>query len=246
MKLFSTLAVKKALDETILNAFKEETGIHVETVFDPTAQLLHRIDAGESFDVMIGVTDSFAALGAVVDAKDFTALARTGIGVAVGPEGPIPDISTLDAFIAAVLDANSVAYSRTGASGIYFASLLEDLGIAAGVNAKATVLEKGFVAEAVIDGRADVAIQQLSELLFVSGVRIAGPLPTAIQHYTEFSAAVAVQPGDRGAAEKFVAFLTSPLAGAAYAQSLLELPVVKAPKEFAASVPGRSVQAGES
>ncbi|MFE4542393.1 substrate-binding domain-containing protein [Arthrobacter sp. NPDC056727] len=225
MKLFSTLAVKKALDDVILDAFTAETGITVEGVYDPTVQLLRRIDAGETFDVMIGVTSSFDSLGHLVDLTSRQAVARTGVGLAVPAGAPVPDISTKDAFVQTLLNARSVAYSVTGASGIYFAELLNRLGIADQINAKATIIEKGFIANAVVDGRADVAIQQLSELLFVPEAQIAGPFPAEVQHYTEFSAALALEAAENPEARAFIEFLTSAKANEAYAQTLLEIPV---------------------
>jgi len=222
MKLFSTLAVKKALEDVVLQAFRQETGIEVQTVFDPTNQLLRRIQDGETFDVMIGVTDSFTTLDDIIDSPTLTAVARTGIGVAVPRGAPIPDISSTESFVQTLLQARSVAYSLTGASGIYFAGLLNKLGIAEQIGSRATVLEKGFVAEAVVVGRADLAVQQLSELLFVPQAQIVGPFPAELQHYTEFSAAVSAQPRNRPQAEALVSFLTSPKATTAYTQTMLE------------------------
>ncbi|MDR6989245.1 molybdate transport system substrate-binding protein [Paenarthrobacter nitroguajacolicus] len=224
MKIFSTLAVKKALNDVVIDAFKQETGGTVDPVFDPTNQLLRRIHDGERFDVLIGVSDSFRTLGRIIDTKSLTPVARTGIGLAVAQGRQKPDISTTKDFIATVLGARSVAYSRTGASGIYFAGLLEKLGIAEEVNSRATILEKGFIAETLIDGRADLAVQQLSELLFVPNVQIVGPLPAELQHYTDFSAATHSQAVTSSQAQAFVAFLASPVAKRAYLETLLELP----------------------
>ncbi|MEV4899351.1 substrate-binding domain-containing protein [Nonomuraea sp. NPDC055795] len=222
MKLFSTLAVKKAFDDVLLAEFTGRTGIAVDGVYDPTTQLMARIRAGERPDVMIAVTSSFDELNgaAVLDLSTKTAIAKTGVGLAVPPGARLPDVTTLDAFKRALLDARSVAYSRTGASGIYFARLIEELGIAEEVNARATVIDKGFIAHAVVDGRADVAIQQLSELRFVPDARIAGPLPAEVQHYSEFSA-VAATAAD-GEAAAFLAFLTSDEARRAYERTGLE------------------------
>lgn len=221
--LFSTLAVRKALDDVILEAFTAETGIAVNAVFDPTVQLVRRIDAGETFDVMIGVTGSFDPLAerGVVDLSTRTPVARTGVGLAVPPDAAAPDIGTEAAFVRALLDARSVAYSVTGASGIYFARLIEDLGIADRINERATIIEKGFIAEAVVDGRADIAVQQMSELLFVPEAQIVGPFPDEVQHHTEFSAAL-----NRSAAadsRAFVDYLTGPTSAAAYRRTNLEV-----------------------
>ncbi|MBF8189402.1 substrate-binding domain-containing protein [Nonomuraea sp. K274] len=224
VRLFSTLAVKKALDDVLLEAFERETGIEIDGVYDPTTQLLLRIENGERPDVMIAVTSSFEELrgSGVVDVGTRVPVARTGVGLAVPPDTDLPDVSTFEAFKKTLLDARSVAYSRTGASGIYFARLIQDLGIADEINARATVIDKGFIALAVVDGRADIAIQQLSELRFVPEARIAGPFPDDVQHYTEFSAALGV--GSTDEAKAFVDFLTSDTARAAYEQTGLEMP----------------------
>jgi molybdate transport system substrate-binding protein len=227
VKVFSSPAVKKALDE-VINLFRQETGIAVEAVFEPTSQLLQRIEAGESFEVMIAVTGSFASLGPVVDHQTLTPVARAGIGVAVNRDTPAPDISSAESFVKTIRSARSVAYSGTGASGAYFATLLNKLGLAEEVGARATIVKKGYVAEAVVNGSADVAIQQLSELLFVPQAHIVGPFPAELQHYTEFSAAVSTQSSTPEDAKSFVAFLTSAAARTAYVRTMLELPTAPA------------------
>ena len=221
--LFSTLAVRKALDDVIFEAFTAATGISVNPVFDPTVQLVRRIEAGEDFDVMIGVTGSFDPLAerGAVDLSTRTPIARTGVGLAVPPGAATPDITTKESFVRALLDARSVAYSVTGASGIYFAQLIEDLGIADRINERATIIEKGFIAEAVVDGRADIAVQQMSELLFVPEATIVGPFPEEVQHYTEFAAALATGTDVREA-RAFVDYLTGPDAARAYRSTNLD------------------------
>ncbi|WP_210411239.1 substrate-binding domain-containing protein [Pseudarthrobacter sp. NIBRBAC000502771] len=227
MKVFSSPAVKKALDE-VIDLFQQETAVEVRAVFEPTSQLLGRIEAREPFDVMIAVSGSFASLGPIIDGSTLTSVARAGIGVAVKDDAPAPDISTAESFIKTIRGAKSVAYSGTGASGAYFETLLEDLGLNEEVGSRATVVKKGYVAEAVVDGTADIAIQQLSELLFVPQAHIVGPLPSELQHYTEFSAAVSASSTRPAEAESFVSFLSSHAAQAKYLQTMLELPTVPA------------------
>ena len=227
VKVFSSPAVKKALDE-VIDVFHQETGVGVQAVFEPTSQLLRRIEAGESFDVMVAVSSSFTSLGPLVDGSTLTPVARAGIGVAVNHNAPSPDISTAESFIRTIRSAKSVAYSGTGASGAYFVALMEKLGISEEVGSHATVVHKGYVAEAVVDGSADIAIQQLSELLFVPQAHIVGPLPAELQHYTEFSAAVGAKTPTPAEAESFVSFLASPAAQAKYLETMLELPTAPA------------------
>jgi molybdate transport system substrate-binding protein len=81
-----------------------------------------------------------------------------------------------------------VAYSRIGASGIFFAQLIERIGIASEVNARARIIPSGFTAELLVSGEADLAVQQISELKQVSGVEIVGPIPRELQSPAVFSA----------------------------------------------------------
>jgi molybdate transport system substrate-binding protein len=105
--------------------------------------------------------------------------------------------------------------------------MIEKLGIADEVNAKATIVEKGFTGEAVIDGRADLAIQQVSELRYVPGIAVVGPLPEPVQWYTDFSIAVTSAGADSAGAQALHAFLLGELARNAYVAEGLQLPTVK-------------------
>ena len=147
---------------------------------------------------------------------------RSRIGVAVARGAPHPDISTLDAFKRAMTGARSVAYSRGGQSGVWFAPMIERIGIADAVNARATIIPSGFTAEKLVTGEADIAIQQLSELQVVEGIEIVGPLPDAVQKVTTFAAAVMTGSAERDVAERFVRTLTTPAAVAAYRATALD------------------------
>ena len=219
LTLFCAIALRGAVEDTLLPAFTRDTGITVEARFAPTSALVRDIDAGARPDVVLGITaalERFAAAG-ILDPRTMTPLAKAGIGAAVPPGAPVPDISTVEALTAALTAARSVAYSRNGPSGVYFATLLQHLGIAAHV----TIIDTGYTALALLDGRADLAIQQLSELLSVPEVEIVGPLPAAVQHYTAFSAATAphAPKHDAGA---LVAYLAGEPAKAAYNDAGLE------------------------
>ncbi|MCU1475428.1 MAG: Ribulose-5-phosphate 4-epimerase-related epimerase and aldolase [Subtercola sp.] len=194
LRLLSGLATQQALISDILPAFTANTGIQVDTVFEPTSVLLNVINDGEPFDVLLGVTGTVQQLAdsGHIRPDSVSAVARSGIGVAVTDASTDSSFTTADEFITTLRGARSVAYSRSGASGIYFAGLLDRLGIRAEIDAKATVLDKGFTATALFDGRADIAIQQVSELLSVPGAVILGTLPPTVQFYTDFAAGVSV------------------------------------------------------
>ena len=92
-------------------------------------------------------------------------LVTSDIGMAVKQGAPVPDISTTEAFVATLRAARSIAFSKQGASGMYFASLLKRLGIEDEVRAKATVLPEGLTGEPVARGEVELAVQQMSELM---------------------------------------------------------------------------------
>ncbi|WP_426988081.1 substrate-binding domain-containing protein [Pseudarthrobacter sp. Y6] len=220
---FCAFALKRAVQDVILPAYLQAGGAPVEAVFEPTFRLLTRIESGARPDVMAGISGSLADLVASNILANPRPVARTGVGVAVAPDARIPDINTVETFIAAVASARSVAYSRSGPSGIYFAGLLEQLGIAERVKARATVIDSGPTAVALLDGRADLAIQQLSELILVPAATIVGPLPGAIQEYTDFSTALGSEASRPSGAAVLRDFLHGPEALAAYAANGLEI-----------------------
>lgn len=158
----------------------------------PTQVLMGRIADGERGDVAILTDVAVAELAAAgtLDGASRVDLARSHVGVAVRLGAPRPDISTRAAFVAALLGARSVALSRAGASGLYMAGLLDRLGIADAVYRKAVVIPAGFTGELAASGKAELAIQQLSELMVVPGLDILGRLPPEIEGVSVFTAAV--------------------------------------------------------
>jgi molybdate transport system substrate-binding protein len=110
----------------------------------------------------------------------------------------------------ALLAARSVAYSRLGASGIFFARLIERIGIAAEVNAKSTITPTGFTAERLVTGEADLAVQQISELKQVAGIEVVGPIPFALQTPAVFSAGRMTASSKIDPSDRLLRYLASP------------------------------------
>ena len=228
VSLFSGLVIQGAVNEAIAPAYKAATGVELLLHFDPTTVLMTRILGGERGDVIVAIDkniDELIAAG-IVSERGRVPLVRTGMGIAVRAGAAKPDISTVLAFKRSLLDARSVAYSRTGASGIYFAALIERLGIAEEINAHATIIEKGLTAETLLTGAADIAVQQLSELATVADVDVVGPLPADVQHFTEFSAALFSVAIDNKAAIELMSILVSKDSQSAYRRFGLQIPGV--------------------
>lgn len=186
VRVLSTLALAGVLDR--LRPLLPEVDLQLA----PTAVLLGRIAAGERGDVAILTVEAVADLAAAgtLVASSRIDLARSSVGMAVRQGAPRPDISTPAAVAAALLGARSVALSRAGASGAFMAGLLVRLGIADAVNHRATFIPSGFTGERVMTGEADLAVQQVSELMMVPGLDIVGPLPSELGGVSTFTAAL--------------------------------------------------------
>jgi molybdate transport system substrate-binding protein len=197
--------------------FEKQTGDKVNLTFRTVGQNVKAVEGGETFDVAVLTPEAIDALakdGKVV-AGSRADLAKTGVGVVVKEGAPLPDISTVDAFKRTLLAAKSVAYidpAAGGSSGIYVGKLLERLGIAKEVNAKALLVQGGAVAEHIAKGEAEVGVHQISEILHVKGAVLVGPLPNEIQNFTIYSAGIGAGAKQADAAKALVEFLSGPLA----------------------------------
>ena len=199
---------------------KFETGGHrINIVLGTGGAINKRIAEGEAGDVVVSTTLGIQGLikdGRVVPGTS-RAVARSGVGVAVRKGAPRPDIATAHALRRTLLSAAAVAYSDPaggGGSGIHFAKVLQRLGIADQVNAKAKLGSGLLNGEIVAKGGADIAIQQIPELMAVPGVDIVGPLPGELQLMTSFSAALLSSSKKAQTAKALIEFLSSQEAAA--------------------------------
>lgn len=225
VRVLSTLALAGAV-RALAEKIEMKSGARIDADFAPTVRLLDRLKEGETADILILTREGLAGLASAenVAAESCVDLARSVVGLAVKAGAVHPDISSEAALRSALLAASSVAYSRLGASGIFFAQLIEKMGIAAEINARATVVPVGFTAERLISGEADIAIQQLSELKQVSGIQIVGPLPLHLQTPAVFSAGRMVASKNVVASDLLLKFLASEEATPALVESGLERP----------------------
>ena len=191
MKILSTLALAKAM-QGLVPRYEQRVGTAVTTDFGASNELLQRIRSGEAADIAILTADAIDQLadsGAIVRGSRID-LALSFVGLAVRAGAPKPDIASLAALKSALLNARSIAYSKVGASGVFFADLIQRLGIAEEINRKARVVPSGFTAQLVASGEADIAVQQISELMMVPGIEVVGRLPAEVHSPTMFSAGV--------------------------------------------------------
>ena len=221
VKVFSTIGVQAALEE-LAPKFEQATGSKPNITWATAAILVKRVQAGETADLMVLTKQSLDAL-----TKDNKAtagadavFASSGMAVVVKKGAPKPDISTPDAFKQALINAKTIAYSDPaagGASGVYFAKLLERMGIADQMKAKTRhPPPSGNSANLVVAGEADLAIQQEPEVMSVAGIDMVGPLPADLNNITAYAAGIGAGSQQADAATALIRFLHSPEAQAVF------------------------------
>src|SRR5262245_39007934 len=211
IKVLSTHAVQEVLSE-LGPVFERASGFILAIDYDPANALKRTIEAGTSFDVAIvtrTVIDELV-LKSKVRSETGKDICRSGLGVAVREGATAPDIATVDAFRRSLLAARSVVRSKEGTSGLYFETLLDRLDIADAMRGKIVLGPSGRIAELVARGEAEMAMQQIHELLPVKGVQYVGPLPKELQLCTVFAAGIGSAAKDPAAAKAFIEALVAP------------------------------------
>jgi molybdate transport system substrate-binding protein len=181
----------------------------VEIAVNPETRA--KILAGQAFDVAVlnpPVLDDLIKRGRIV-AETRAVIGRAGIGVAMREGAPRPDISTVEAFKRTLLSANSVVYPVEGASGRYFASLVQRLGIAAEMKPRMRPMPGEYNVEMVATGEADLAVSVASRISGVPGVQLVGMIPQELQTWIGFTAGLSSHPREPEAARAMLRFFTS-------------------------------------
>lgn len=190
------------------------------------SSILNRLKRGEVTDIVI-VADAllrqFIEQGLVL-AAGHEPVARSSIGIAVRAGAPRPDVSSIDALRRTLLQARSIAYSASVSGQYLTTELCQRLGIADQVLSKSRLIGGGERTGTVVArGEAEIAFQQMSELLPVPGIAHITPLPPEVQKVSVFSAGVAASTRDAELARSVIKFLASAEAAPAITQSGLEL-----------------------
>jgi len=216
--VLSTTAMKTVFDE-LAPQFERATGNRLTVSFGPSLQLEKRLGDGEAADMAIvsgaGAKDLLARGRIAGNAVD---VAGSPLGVAVQKGAPKPDISSAASFKRAFLAAKSIAVSKPvggGQSGVHMAKVFDQLGIAEAMAAKAKYGAggpTGLVGLIILRGEAEIGVQQLAELMAVSGIDIVGPLPAELQSITPFVAVVPTNASYAEAGRALIDFLTTPAA----------------------------------
>lgn len=214
LHVLSAGAVRSVVSDLAV-AFEKETGHTVKLTFGTVGVIKSKLAGADPADVAImtdTALDEMTRQG-VVRQGTWAMVGRTGIGVGVRDGAPKPDIGSTEAFKQALLATKSLTYvdpAQGATSGIHFAGVLKQLGIADAVKPKTTLVPGGYPAELVAKGEVEMVVHQISEIVPVKGVTLVGPLPKELQKVTVYSAGVAVASTSKDAARDFVTFLARP------------------------------------
>jgi molybdate transport system substrate-binding protein len=226
--VFSTIGVRSAAEQLFAQFDKASHTLAV--TWGTAPMLVKRIEDGDTADVVVLSRAGIEALqkqGKIAPGTDVT-LASSGVGIAVKAGAPKPDISTPEALKRTLLAAKSIAYSEPsagGASGVYFAKLLERMGIAEEMKPKTKYPPPGgFSANLLMTGEAELAVQQKPELLHVAGAEVIGLLPGDLNVVTAFAAAIIIGGKNADAAAAVIKMLQSPEAAAVFRSKGLDTP----------------------
>ena len=219
IKVLATRSIMTVL-EKVGPEFERSTNHKVNVTSDIAIRMVRRVRAGEAFDFLVASPSQIEELvreGRIV-AESRTNLTRSGIGVQVRAGARKPDISTVEAFKRALLDAKSIAYLKEGQSGVYLHGMLARLGLAEAIASKVTRPATDIVSELVARGEVELGMVVITQILTTPGVELVGPLPAELQSYITFTGGIGTAAKAPDAARELLIFLKGPKA----------LPVIRA------------------
>jgi molybdate transport system substrate-binding protein len=207
-------------------AYEKETRHEVKITFNTAPQIQKRLGSGETWDVVIAppaVIEALAKTGKVE--REWVMVGRVGMGVAVRPGAPVPDISSAEALKKSVLEAESLVFNRAS-TGLYFENLLKKMGLYDQVEGKTTRYPDGAsVMEHVLKGKGkEVGFGPITEILLYrkKGLKLVGPLPAEVQNYTSYTAAPMTGATDPKLARELIRYLGSPAGKALFVAAGVE------------------------
>jgi molybdate transport system substrate-binding protein len=222
LTVLSAGAVEPGLRAAVA-AYEKETGHKVQVSFDTAPQIRARVEAGEKPDVIIVTPALMDELGkAGKAAAERMTLGRVGQGIAVRPDAPLPDISSVDAMIRALRAADSVVFNRA-TGGQYIESMLRKIGVYGDIEARTTrYASAGEVMDHLLKGKgSEIGFAPITEIMLyqAKGLRFVGPLPAEVQQLNAYAASPITPGANPELAATFVRFLGGPVAKAAFRAS---------------------------
>lgn len=218
--VLSAGAVKPGLTQ-VVQEYRRRSQEDVALSFATAPAILERIERGDPFDIVIapaGVLDRLGAIDKI--AAERVLLGRIGVGVLVRDGAPVPALGTLEELQKTLLDSESIVYNQAS-TGNYLEALFDRLGISGPLAAKTTrYADFAAVLDHVSKGEnREIGFGATTVILENAGkgVAFAGPLPSEIQNYTAYSAALTIDGIGKGATREFFLYLASSAAKSRFA-----------------------------
>ena len=213
VKAMFPAAMKSAMTE-LIPQFEKYSGYKVDIEFGTVGAIIARLKTGDAIDVAVVTDNQLPSLTkqGLISAKSQAIVARVGLGVFMRKGLPKPPIGSVDELKQTLLASRSIVYGdpRLGdSSGVATEAILERLGIAAEMRSKAKLVAAGAKGETVAKGDADIGFDQMSNIVVNPKIEPIGPLPSVLQHYTNYAAGLVTAAKERDGAKALIAFLTS-------------------------------------
>jgi len=216
IKVLSSVALTSALNQIAPN-FEQATGNKLNIGYSLIADIRKRMLDGKTADVIILARPVMDELDKQekFTSGSITNIAGTPVALAIRAGTPKPDISTVDTLKSTLLAAKSIAYAdpaKGGAAGVYFAHVIDRLGITDQLKSKTILVPGAQAPELVAKGEAEIGIAQASEIVPVVGAEVLGPLPGEFASTTAFAAGIGATTKSPEVARSLIQFLTGPVA----------------------------------
>ena len=215
IRVLAGSAIQPVMND-IIPGFEQSSGHRVTFDYGTVGGMAQRVQRGEKADLAVVSgpqmddlqKDSKILPGTRLD------LGKTGVGIFVRKGSPVPEISSVESFKRAMLAAKSIGYNDPAAGapvGIYLIGLFERLGIADEMGLKTVIFkDRAERFGAVARGDVEIGFNQISEIIAVPTVDLAGPLPDSIQNSTLVSIAALSSSEHQDAARALLQYLSTP------------------------------------
>jgi molybdate transport system substrate-binding protein len=214
LKVLSPGSTEGAFSE-LIPQFEKASGHTIAITYGPVGALAARVAKGEAADVVIlsePATEDLRKVGKLVAGSEVV-VAKVGIGAFVRKGDPKPDISSLAAFMSALASARAIAYADPklgGSSSILVGELMGSLDITGAIAPKTKLVPPAKpLLDLVAGGGVDFGFNPIPEILTDPRVELVGPLPAAVQKYTNYVASLVAGSQHGDVLKALAAFLGS-------------------------------------
>ncbi|MSP41286.1 MAG: ABC transporter substrate-binding protein [Deltaproteobacteria bacterium] len=222
IKILSAGAVQPGLSK-VIEAFRRETGDRVTVNFATAPAIRQRLSGGQAPDIVIAPPDLLDEMPQTNRSATRVAIGRIGVGVMVRRDAAAMKISTVDEFVHALQQAESIVYNQAS-TGIYLDQLFDRLGAGAQINAKVTrYADFSAVLDHISHGRGNELGFGATTVILENvgaGIKFVGPLPAEIQNYTSYAATTS--PEANICAHELIRYLTGPSAKGLFTRAGIE------------------------